>query len=387
MQKLSGRKSRSVMITSVLLLVVCLITACGSVATNSSPAPASTATNSSPAPAVSASSSSSSAASGSSEFETMSMQDLEAGAKKEGGLVWYAAMSTSELDGISKKFMEKYPDIKVQYINLAADTLPSRVMTEQKGGKYNADVISASGWPMQQVKLAKSLEKYISPEVHSLSDGVTDPDGYWVGHFSLTFPIVYNPNKVKELGLQPPKSYQDLTKPEWKGLFAVERTDYEWYAAMLKAYGNDAKTLMENLGKNKPQQREGHTVVLQGVISGEYPAAISAYGFKASAEKAKGEPIDFVNPDPTITELQPVGIGKNAPHPYAARLFETWLISSEGQKFLLDKYGRTPTRSDVTGSFDVYDPKLFHYYISDPSSGTDYANIAKQFKKVFGIGG
>lgn len=322
------------------------------------------------------------------DFEKMSMQDLEAGAKKEGKVVWYGAMVTKELDGISKKFMEKYPQIKVEYINIGADAMPSRVMTEQRGGKFNADIISASGWPMDQVKRAKALEKYVSPEAKNLEKGAADPEGFWAAHYSLTFPITWNPKKVKELGLQPPKSYEDLTKPEWKGHFAIDRGDYEWYESMIKALGEDkGKKLMEALGKNKPQVREGHTVVLQGVIAGEYAASISAYGYKADQDKKKGEPVDYINPDPTVTQLQPIGIAKNAPHPYAARLLETWLLSAEGEKFVYEKYGRTPTRKDVAGKSDVFDPGRFKHYYSDPASGVNYEKIAKEFNKVFGIGG
>jgi iron(III) transport system substrate-binding protein len=319
-------------------------------------------------------------------YEALSMQDLEAGAKKEGKLVWYGAMVGDELGTIAKKFTEKY-GIPVEYIVMDSTVMPSRVMTEQKGGKFNADVISASGWPMDQIKRSKALEKYISPETKALDKGTVDPEGYWAAHFSLTYPIVYNTQKLKELGLKPPTSYEDLTKPEWQGHFSVHRADYEWYSSMMKSLGEKGKQLTEDLAKNKPQVREGHPVLLQGVINGEYAASISAFGYKADQQKAKGEPVDYVNVNPTIAVLQPIGIAKNAPHPYAARLFQTWLLSADGQKFIFDSFGRTPTRKDVGKGSNVYDPSRFNYYYSAPESGAEYENIAKEFKKVFGIGG
>ena len=321
-------------------------------------------------------------------YEAMSVQELEVGAKKEGKLVWYAAMETAALDAVSKKFMAKYPEIKMEYIAIDSQGVPTRVSTEQKGGKYNADVITASGWPIQQLKQAKALEKYVSPEAKGLDKGTVDPEGYWAAHFSLTFPIAYNPKKVKELGLQPPKSYEDLTKPEWKGNFAMDRTDYEWYASMLKSLGEKGKKLTEDLSKNKPQLRLGHTVALQGLIAGEYAATTSAFGYRADMEKTKGEPVEFFNPNPTITLLAPAAIAKNAPHPYAARLFETWLLSVEGQKIMFEVANRTPTRKGVVDSSNnVYDPSKYNYFYSDPSSGNEYENIVKEFNKVFGIGG
>ena len=366
------RKKRHLLYPFCMLLIAALLTtACGSV-------------NSKTTPIADANPKKSDAI----NYEAMSVQELEAGAKKEGNLVWYAAMETGALDAVSKKFMTKYPEIKMEYIAIETQAVPTRIITEQKGGKYNADVITATGWPIQQLKQAKALEKYLSPEARELDKGTVDPEGYWAAHFSLMFPIAFNPKKVKELGLQPPTSYEDLTKPEWKGNFAMDRTDYEWYASMLKSLGEKGKKLTEDLSKNKPQLRLGHTVVLQGMIAGEYAATISAFGHKADVAKAKGEPVEFINPNPTIALLAPAAIAKNAPHPYAARLLETWLLSVEGQKTMFEIDHRTPTRKGVIGSSDnVYDPSKYNYYYSDPRSGNEYENIVKEFNKVFGIGG
>jgi iron(III) transport system substrate-binding protein len=78
--------------------------------------------------------------------------------------------------------------------------------------------------------------------------------------------------------------------------------------------------------------------------------------------KKKGAPVDWALLDPSPGLLQPVSIGRHAPHPYAAALLYDFLYSNAGQKTYA-KMNRVPADPKVKGRIPamvqaVQDPKL-----------------------------
>lgn len=317
--------------------------------------------------------------------QTQNKDDLISAAKKEGAVTWYGTLDTPEMTATAQKFMDKYPGIKVQQLRLTSSQLPTRVLTEQRGGQFNADVVSGDGFQFMQIKLQNGLQKYASPENANYQKGFYDPDGYWTNLYLITTVIAWNPDKVKADGLQPPASVNDLTKPEWKGKFAIDSGSYDWYAGIVNSMGSKGTALMKALAANKPVIRLGHTQIATQMESGEFGATATAYGTTIEVDKGKGKKADFVNPDPVITAVTPVGIARNAPHPNAARLFEDWLVSKEGQQYLVDTTARSSPRKDVKNNPHVYDPGKFHYYVVDPALARDYNKYVSEYKDIFGL--
>ena len=97
-----------------------------------------------------------------------------------------------------------------------------------------------------------------------------------------------------------------------------------------------------------------------------------------------GRPVDFINTKPLIVTLHPVGIVKNAPHPNAARLFEGWLLSKDGQQALLEIGDRSSSRLDVAGNPRVFTPKDPSYIVPAPDQ-THYTSLVAQYRSLLGI--
>lgn len=53
-----------------------------------------------------------------------------------------------------------------------------------------------------------------------IGDAYKDPDGLWIGESPLPMVIFYNKDLIEKDGLTIPESWEDLTKPEWKGKIA-----------------------------------------------------------------------------------------------------------------------------------------------------------------------
>jgi iron(III) transport system substrate-binding protein len=255
-------------------------------------------------------------------------------------------------------FNKKYPGIKVNALRLSADKIPARVLTEQKAGKYNADVISGNSSYVGQLIDAGALEAYDPPDAAPLPEGTDLPDGFQSYTYVTTTAIAYNPTVLKQKGLPVPQTWEDLTKPAWKGQFSVNPGAVNWYDAMIVQMGHDkALALAKALGDNSPRLVSSHTQAVTQVQAGEPVATLMAYGYKAASLKKKTpDQLDFVNTVPLPTGVDMIDIAKNPPHPAAAKLFLDWIVSQDGQQTIVTLTNHTSLRSDVSNDKTVWDP-------------------------------
>jgi iron(III) transport system substrate-binding protein len=70
---------------------------------------------------------------------------------------------------------------------------------------------------------------------------------------------------------------------------------------------------------------------LDQTIAGEYAIALQIFNHHAVISAKQGAPVKWIPMEPATGALSVVSIAKNAPHPNAAKLFEDFLISKEGQ--------------------------------------------------------
>jgi iron(III) transport system substrate-binding protein len=311
--------------------------------------------------------------------------DITSAAEAEGNLTWYAAMLPAEAKALADEFNKLYPKIKVNFVVMRANQIPIRISTEQRAAKFHVDVTSASAWQVSALASTGALDTYEPPEAKNLIPEAVDKKHQWFGEFVLTIPIVYNTKTLAAQNLKPPTSYQDLTRPEYKGKFSVESTDSEWFHVMAKSAGQN---LMKGLAANGPVFNDGHTTTLNGLIAGEFPISLGTFGYKAFASAKKDHyPLVVLNAKPTVAEWQLVALVKNAPHANAAKLFENWIISKDTQTFVEKKFGRTPTRLDVPGEKGIIDPTKDPVIYSDPNDAAGYADYASEFNSTFHING
>ena len=282
---------------------------------------------------------------------------LAAAAAKDGSVTWYTTFADDDVQPIVAAFNKNYPNVKVNALRLSADKIPPRIITEQRGSKYNADVVSGDSPQVAQLLQAGALQPYTPKDIPPLPSGLTMPKGYEGIVYIVTTVIAYNPTVVKQKGLPAPTSWEDLTNPAWKGQFSIDPGAVNWYDSLVKGMGHDkALALLKRLGDNKPVFVESHTQALTQVQAGEPAAAATAYGYKASSLKKKTpDTVEFVNSNPLPASLTLIDVVKDAPHPAAARLFEDWMVSKDGQKAVVDVTNHTSIRPDVKNDPSVWD--------------------------------
>jgi iron(III) transport system substrate-binding protein len=313
-------------------------------------------------------SSSTSNGTSSANYDTMSAADLASAANTEGQVNWYTTFASTDVQPIVAAFNKAYPKIKVNPLRLSASQLPPKIITEQKGHQFTADVVSGDSPQLAQLIHANALQPYTPADEPKLPSGLSLPTGYESVVYAVTTAIAWNPTVVKQKGLPVPTSIQTFTEPAWKGKFSIDPTAVNWYDSLIRQLGHSqAQALIQKLGQNSPVLVESHTQALTDVQAGEPAGAVTAYGYKASSLKKKTpSEVDFLNPTPLPSSLNLIDVVANDPHPAAARLFVSWMVSQEGQTAVVDTTNHTSLRSDVTNDSKVWDPTKWSPIWGDP---------------------
>jgi iron(III) transport system substrate-binding protein len=306
--------------------------------------------------------------------------DLLPAANKEGQVVWYTTFTSDAITPIIQAFNKQYPKIKVQSLRLSANQIPPRVLTEQKGGSYNADVITGDAVQLDQLINAGALTAYDPPDLPALPKGLSLPAGHKSVIYINTTVIAYNPAALKSAGLPVPTSWDDLTKPQWKGQFSIDPGAVNFYQSEISAIGQDkALTLVKALGDNGPKLVSSHTQALTQVEQGEPAATATAYGYLA-AKDAEKDPknLAFVNGSALPTSLNLASVAKEAPHPDAAKLFLDWLESKAGQQVIVQVTNQTSLRPDVQDNPLVWDTAKWTPAWANPNTDSGTYNTQVQ---------
>ena len=294
----------------------------------------------------------------SANYDSMSAADLAKAANTEGQVNWYTTFASTDVQPIVAAFNKTYPKIKVNALRLSASQLPPKIITEQRGHQFTADVVSGDSPQVAQLIQAKTLQPYDPADEPKLPAGLSLPKGHRSNVYCNTTVLAWNPTIVKKKGLPVRASIETFTKPAWKGKVSIDPTAVNWYDSIVNQLGHtQALALIKKLGDNDPVLVESHTEALTDVQAGEPAGAVTAYGYKASSLKKKTPTeLDYLNPNPLPSSLNLIDVVVNDPHPAAARLFVTWMDSQAGQTAVIDQTNHTSLRDDVTNDPKVWDP-------------------------------
>jgi iron(III) transport system substrate-binding protein len=260
-------------------------------------------------------------------------------ARKEGRVNFYTAMEIAVAEQYSKAFEAKFPGISVRVERSGAERVFSRIAQEYASRIYNADLVNTTD---AAHALAWKREDWLAPYVPAdaaqhFAPAHVDPDGTFATVRILFSVIAYNSQLVKPQDA--PKGYLDLLDPKWVGKLVKAHPGYS--GLILTATHAMARELgwgyFEKLSQQKVMQVQSGVDPPKKVALGERAAMVDGADYIAFLQKDKGAPIEVVYPSegaPIINS--PNAVFKAAPNPNAARLFQNWMCSGEGQQTLVD---------------------------------------------------
>jgi iron(III) transport system substrate-binding protein len=280
-------------------------------------------------------------------------------AKKEGSLVYYTANFAEVEQEVIKAFNKRFPDIRVEMVRAPGGQLITRVKTEAAAGKLSADVVDHSDRALMQ-PLADLFQDYAPPNgADYRPDAIISPK-LWP-RATLAWSIAYNTELVKN----PPKSWMDLTKPEYGnkqiGQVFAASGGTTWTRIMF-----ERQVLGEDYWK---KQAATHPVLYpsgaptsDALVRGEVSIAPLLYNIVYTKEKV-GAPIKiFFPPEGVPVNPYASGVPKTAAHPNAAKLFLNWNLSVEGQTFMIKELGNLTSLKNPPAyppGFDAKTAKLW----------------------------
>ena len=270
-------------------------------------------------------------------------QRLVDGARKEGSLTLYTSMNEKDVRALAAAFEKKY-GLKVAVWRSGKNKVLQRAISEAQAGRHDVDVVHNPSPEMEALHNEHLLRPVRSPFTAELIKGIAPAHAEWVPLRLYVFVQAYNTQAVKRDEL--PKRWEDLLDPRWKGRLGIEGKEQEWFETFAQHEPHGMELLRDIANHNGLSVRQGNSLLLNMVISGEVPFALTMYSYLADQAKQKGAPIDYVALKPTVAYTDGVGIVKQAPHPHAAALFYDFLLS-DGELMMKEQKQLTVHQRDA----------------------------------------
>jgi iron(III) transport system substrate-binding protein len=263
------------------------------------------------------------------------MQRLIAGAKKEGSVSVYGSAALDDMGTIIAAFEKKY-GVKVRLWRGSSENIVQRAVVEARGGRFDADVFETGMTAMESMRRERLFQEITTPTLSQLLPAAIMPHREWIGTRLNIFVAAYNTGVIKKDEL--PKSYDDLADRRWRGKLGVEAEDSDWFGGVVSALGEEKGLALfrKIVAANGLSVRKGHTLLVNLVVSGEVPLALSAYAYKAEQLRKSGAPIDWLIIPPGVGRFEGVAVARRAAHPHAAILFFEFMLT-DAQDILRDR--------------------------------------------------
>ncbi len=264
------------------------------------------------------------------------MAELIAAAKAEGELVVYGSCEEEYLAAACAHFEELY-GIKTTYQRLSTGEVQAKI--EEENGNPSGDVWFGGTTDPYNVAASEGLlEPYEAINAsHLLGDMYRDKDGCWYGIYKGILGFMVNTDELARLGLEAPQDWQDLLKPEYKGLIWLSNYNTAGTAklvinTMIQKYGHDEGIqYLVDLDKNIEVYTKSGSGPSKNVGTGECVIGIGFLHDGITQIVDIGyENIGLVIPSSgTSFEIGATAIFKGCAHPAAAKLWIEYALSPD----------------------------------------------------------
>jgi iron(III) transport system substrate-binding protein len=309
-------------------------------------------------------------------------------ARKEGKLAFYSALELNISEKLGKAFEAKYPGIAVRVERSGAERVFQRIGQEQESNINAVDLVCSTD-PAHFIfwKRKNWVAPYLPEEAaKNLPSDRINPDGTSATVCAWFSVIGYNTDRVTPA--EAPKSYADLLDPKWKGKIVKGHPGYS--GAILTATYQIARdfgwSYFERLAQQKVLQVQSAAEPPRKIADGERAVQADGNDYSLLLYKDAGRPVEVVYAsEGTPQIIVETGIFRSSPNPNAARMFQHFLFSVEGQQIFIDfahrsfhaqvkdRAGRTPLSAIKT-------------LASDPAAvEAQSEEIKARYTKIFGV--
>jgi iron(III) transport system substrate-binding protein len=314
--------------------------------------------------------------------------DLIEAAKREGQVMFLSAADVLLMQKIANAFQARYPGIKVDAQRTGSERIFQRLDQEYGSSIHAIDVVESSDAAHFLVWKERGWLAPFVPEDVARHWGPADrdPDGLYASFRTSLSPIGVNTKLVKSENF--PKSFEDLLDPRWRGKMVKAHPGYS--GVVMTTTFLFVRELgwgyLEKLGQQKVMHVQSATEPAKKLAQGERAVAVDGSDYVLLDLQEKGNPVAPIYPE-AGTPLVPIpsGVLAKAPHPNAARLFQSFLFSLEAQQMLVDvgnAHSWHPLAKEKPGRKPMTEMKLWR---ADPAETLKMSEeIRRKYAEIFG---
>jgi putative spermidine/putrescine transport system substrate-binding protein len=284
------------------------------------------------------------------------IKTMVANAKKEGKLnVIALPPDWANYGEIISTFSKKY-GIPITSDNPdGSSAQENQAITSLKGDSRAPDVVDVGPAFAVAGAAAGLYGKYFPSTFSTIPRSMKDTRGFWYGDYWGAISIGYNQNLVSN----PPTSFKDLMKPEYKGKVAVNGSPLTSNSAVSVVFaaalanGGSVANVGPGIDYFAALKKSGNYIPVgttsATVASGQTPISLDwdynnlAYVKEFPAARWKVN----IPTDGVYGGYYAQAVNATAPHPWAARLWEEFIYSDQGQLLYLKGFAHPARFNDL----------------------------------------
>lgn len=280
-------------------------------------------------------------------------------------VVIYSSAEDYRNDYILKKLKEKFPNYNIKLEYLSTGKHAARLKSE--GAKTACDI----SFDLEKDYATQLKDLYADLSSYDMSiyvDELVSKDKIWLPECRLGGAVIVNKDVLKEKGLSMPKSYQDLLKPEYKGLISMPNpkssgTGYIFLKSLVNAWGEGkAFQYFDKLSNNILQYTSSGSGPVNALVNKEVAIGLGMTA-QAALKKTEG------------ANLEIIYFPEGSPYTYYVATIIKGKEQKKAVKDVFDYFSSTLIEDDVRLFFPEKIYKNKDFTLKNMPKGIKYADM------------
>lgn len=270
---------------------------------------------------------------------------LGAGVAFAGELTVYTALEADQLKAYKDSFEAANPGTTINWVRDSTGVVTAKLLAE-KAAPVADVVMGLAATSLMLLDKEGMLQAYAPKGLEAIPANYRDPASppKWVGMDVWSSALCFNTVEAEKAKLPKPTSWEDLTKPEYKGQIimpnpASSGTGYLMVSAWLQLMGEEKGwAFMDRLHQNIASYTHSGSKPCKQAAAGEFVVGLS-FEYRANKSKKDGAPIDVVLPSEGLGwDMEASGIMATTPKLEDAKKLIDWSASKEANRLYAQNY-------------------------------------------------
>lgn len=254
--------------------------------------------------------------------------------------IWiYTSLYKDTVTDLKTKLEKDFPNVEVQFYQAGSEEVAAKVQAEKLSGKIQADILISSDrfWYEEMAKTG-DLIAYRPEGTDKIDSGFKHSEGFYTAVSLPVMVMAYNSEVVSSA--QAPKSFKELTQPEWKdkvssGSPLASGTSFTTVAFLVKEYGWD---YFQNLRKNNFMAEGGNSGVIRRLQSKERPIGIVLMENLLRLTESDPRIKMIIPTDGAIFQSNVLAIVKKEGEQTTSKKIADWMFAKIGQEAMTQSF-------------------------------------------------